>query len=358
MPVEIDEGLLDRIARHFRLFGEREAYSDSPLYARLCADIAADRELLSIAARAWPRRPVPNLLFAAVHYLLLSGIEYRLSRYYPSTVESALPPDGAYPAFRDFCLEHREAIEQLITTRLVQTNEVRRSACLLPAFGIIAREVSSEPLALVEIGASAGLNLLWDRYAYDYGEGWRCGAPDAPMQLVCEARGSLRPPIPDAMPAVAYRTGIDINPVDVCDADAVRWLRALIWPEQRERARALERAVALARRDPPVVIAGDALELLPRVLARMPETLALCVYHSLVVNQLTPEARQRLTDMFADCARERALSVVSIEYRRDPQRIQLELDVYRNGVPTSRALASCHWHGQWIEWLDAETAGE
>ncbi|HLJ80698.1 MAG TPA: DUF2332 family protein, partial [Ktedonobacterales bacterium] len=113
MPIETHEELLDRITRHFRLFGEREALTASPLYAQLCVGVANDRELLAIAARAWPRRPVPNLLFAAVHYLLLGGTRHPLARFYPSITVAASPPEDAYPAFREFCLSRRDAIEQL-----------------------------------------------------------------------------------------------------------------------------------------------------------------------------------------------------------------------------------------------------
>lgn len=356
MLADTHEELLDRIARHFRLFGEREALTASPLYARLCAGIAADRALLAIAARAWPRRPVPNLFFAAVHYLLLGGTQHPLARFYPSITAAASSPEDVYPAFRAFCLEQRDAIEQLITTRLVQTNEVRRCACLLPGFGIVAREAGDRPLALVEMGASAGLNLLWDRYGYDYG-GLHCGVPDSPVQLSCEPRGALRPPIPDPLPRVAYRIGIDLHPVDLWDDDAVLWLRALIWPEHLERAAVLERAAEVARRDPPPLLAGDALDRLPRTLANLPENAVPCVYHSLVVNQFSPEARQRLTNIFADSAKERDLYVVSIEYHKTSspwEEIRLYLDMYRDGAHQMRLLANCHWHGEWIEWLERQ----
>lgn len=350
MPAETHEELLDRIARHFRLFGEREARDASPLYARLCEGIANDQELLAIAALAWPRRPVPNLLFAAVHYLLLTGAQHQVEQYYPSITRATLSPEQAFPDFRAFCLEQQDAIERLVTTRLVQTNEVRRCACLLPAFGIVAREANDTPLALVEMGASAGLNLLWDRYGYDYGF-QRCGVLDSPVQLTCDARGDVRPPIPERLPRVAYRLGIDLHPIDVRDDDAMLWLRALIWPEQLERASTLERAGALARRDPPRLLAGDALDVLPFALANLPHQAVPCVYHSLVTNQFSSEARQRLAAIFADAAHRHDLHVVSIEYG-DPLHLQLTLHTYRGGTPSVRLLANCHRHGEWIEWLE------
>src|SRR5262245_59382616 len=151
-------GSEDRLAQTFRRFGERECVPSSPLYGRLAIGIAGDAELLAIAATA-RARPVPNLFLAAVQFLLLQGIEHPLAAFYPgiSGGTGGNPADDPFPVLCAFCLEHAGAIEQLLMTRRVQTNEVRRCACLLPAFAIAARRLGDRPLALVEIGASAGL---------------------------------------------------------------------------------------------------------------------------------------------------------------------------------------------------------
>ncbi|HEY7356232.1 MAG TPA: DUF2332 domain-containing protein, partial [Ktedonobacterales bacterium] len=153
---------LDVLARRFQRFAEQEAEpAFSPLYARLCRGIASDPQVLTLAAAVPPGQPTPNLLLAAVHYLLLQGIGHPLAAFYPSLTSSPDPSD-AYPAFQSFCLEYASDIRALLLSRRVQTNEVARCACLLPAFELVSRQTARAPLALIEIGASAGLNLLWD----------------------------------------------------------------------------------------------------------------------------------------------------------------------------------------------------
>jgi len=182
---------LDARARRFRVFGEVECQGSSPLYERLSPAIAEDDDLLALAAHCPEDQPAPNLLFGAVHLLLLQDATAPLARFY--TDLSAVPshPSDAYPAFRAFCLSHRQQIIDVVTTRLVQTNEVSRCAYLLPAFGLIA-ETARLPLALVEVGASAGLNLLWDRYGYRYrhqGRVQAAGDVNSPVQIEAELIG-------------------------------------------------------------------------------------------------------------------------------------------------------------------------
>jgi hypothetical protein len=101
--------------------------------------------------------------------------------------------DDPYPTFWAFCLEYSERIRSLISARMVETNEVRRCIASMPALILVSREAKDRPLYLVEIGASAGLNLLWDRYAYDYGETLQCGDIDSPVQIKCAVKGKSTP---------------------------------------------------------------------------------------------------------------------------------------------------------------------
>jgi hypothetical protein len=139
----------------------------------------------------------------------------------------------------------------LVATRHVQTNEIGRCACLLPAFGLVDSQTKGYALSLVEIGASAGLNLLWDCYGYDYGAGRRYGMSNSPVQLTCTLHGNRFPPISPSLPQIALRVGLDLAPIKVDDVEATLWLRALIWPEQRERITLLSHALQLAQQDPP-----------------------------------------------------------------------------------------------------------
>lgn len=338
---------LAALAERFERFAFMECRGVSPLYERLSLGVAADSEMLTLAARVRAGQPVPNLFLAAVHFLLLGGAGETLAGFYPSVGGAYDGAADPYPAFRSFCFQYRAAIIELIGARLVQTNEVRRCACLLPALGIAAAR-SGRPLALIEVGASAGLNLLWDRYGYDYA-GRRAGDPLAPVQLACDVRGAA-PPLPASMPAVVSRVGLDLHPIDVRDAEAVSWLRALVWPDEPDRADLLLRAVDVARREPPPLIAGDALDLLPGVLAAVPPTATPCVVHTHTVNQFSPEARQQLADLLATQGQGRNLYRISIEAERGLAHPVLRMTAYENGAATERALARCDAHGEWIEW--------
>jgi hypothetical protein len=339
----------DALAQRFERFALRECHV-SPLYERLSLGIAHDPELLAIAAQAQPGQPVPNLFLAAVHFLLLRGVRHPLSAFYPSLSSETPPSEDPYPRFRTFCREHRESILELISTRLVQTNEVRRCGCLLPAFTYVARHAQGRPLALVEIGASASLNLLWDRYGYDYGAGRCCGDLRSPVQIACMLRGDRQPPLPKALPPLATRIGVDLNPIDVRDPDAALWLRALVWPDEAGRDGLLQQALQVAQQDPPRLLAGDALDVLPEVLAKISNDQTLCVFHTHTVNQFPPEARTRLSALLAEHAATRDLYRISIEWLGE-EHPRLELVSFEGGVRTESLLAYCGSHGEWLEWL-------
>jgi hypothetical protein len=342
---------LEVLAQRFEHFGQVECHLASPLYERLCIGIASDPEILDLAAYAHKGQPVPNLFLSAVQFLLLQGIHHPLATFYPNlSGTKTLDDDDPYAYFRSFCLEYYEQIQLILATHLVQTNEVRRSACLLPAFELVSRRSQRRPLALIEIGASAGLNLLWDRYGYDYGESLRCGVLDSPVQLTCQLRGNLRPPLPDKFPMIAYRVGIDLNPIDVRDPAQTLWLQALIWPEHKRRANLLSAAISIAQQHPPALFAGDALDILPTVLPDVAQDSALCIYHSFVINQFSPEAREHLDALFMQEAQQRDLYVVSIAWLNEQLPV-LGLLSFQNGLRTEQKLANCSGHARWMEWL-------
>lgn len=338
---------LTQLAFQFRRFGERECLPASPLYARLTIGVAGDEELLALAAHA-QARPVPNLLFGAIHYLLLGGINHPLAAYYPSL--SAVPLDAChdpFPLFRDFCLHHAEAIAALLATRRVQTNEVRRCACLLPTFHLVAQRGGGRPLALVEIGTSAGLNLLWDKYYFDYGK-QSAGDPASSVRLYCALHGEARLPLSETTPEIAYRMGLDLNPIDVYNKAETLWLRALIWPEQRDRAAYLQEAITVAQANPLPVRAGDAVALLPEVLSQIPPQTTLCLYHSFVLNQFSHAARECFQQLLDQYAATRDFFVASIEWQEPAP--PLVLTSYTRGIRSTQTLATCDAHGGWLSW--------
>lgn len=220
---------------------EFEWYADwasdaSPLYERLARSVTDDPELLDIAAGAREGQPAPQLLLAAVHALLLAGCDHRLAAYYPTCADDPRPPDADLEAaFREFCLANEAAPRETVANRRVQTNEVGRAAVLLPAFERVARATGSDRFATVEIGASAGLNLYWDRFRYGYEGYGTYGDPRSPVGIETAVRGSRDPPLPERLPEVVARVGIDLEPLDVTDHDDAGWLRALVVPDQTRR---------------------------------------------------------------------------------------------------------------------------
>lgn len=282
---------LEGLARIFEFFGEVECPQlDARIYAALCREIRHDGELLAMAAHAPTLQPPPNLLFGAVHYLLLGGEQHELREWYPTLTDGeARDPETIFPAFRDFCLAHRKRIEGLIETRLTQTNVVQRCSGLLPAFAEVYRAGGNMPLALVEIGVSAGLNLQWDRFHYRYDDVCAWGDPASSVRIECELRGDVPLPSPPREIPVVWRRGIDIHPIDISDPDAVRWLRALVWPDHAGRQERLSAAIDLALSLRPPVLAGDAALLLPRLMAEAPTDATLCVYGTHTLYQFPRE---------------------------------------------------------------------
>lgn len=342
----------EQLRRIFATFARRECHGRTALYERLAEGIAQDDTLIALATHIRRGQPAPNLLLAAVHYLLLGGVAHPLPAWYPDL--SAGPPEGdPFPHFRAFCLEHADALLPLLKTRIVQTAQARRCAGLLPAFAVVSREGGGLPLALVEIGASAGLNLLWDRYCYTYSDGQTCGDLTASVQLTTDLRGDLAPPVPAAFPAVAWRVGLDLNPIDVRDAAQTRWLEALIWPDEAGRAELLRQAIAAAQTDPPRLIRGDALETLPAALAEAPPDSTLCVFHSATVNQFGAEGRRRLAELLAEAGRSRPIRVIAMEALSGGEP-ELRLTRYDAAGSVERLLARCDAHGAWLEWLAAD----
>jgi len=343
------------LAKRFLIWAEHECRGRTPLYERLSYAIAADEDLLRLAAQARQGQPVPNLFFAAVQFLLLRGEGPALARWYRTLGGEYLPRSDPFPAFRAFCLEHRDEIAAIERTRIVQTAHARRCALLLPAFELVSRGFGRRPLALVEVGASAGLNLVWDRYGYAYSNGSRAGAVGAAVQLTCELHGPLAPPLPEMLPAVGWRLGLDLHPIDLRDPDEALWLRALIWPDEPGRAELLRQAIAVAAAGQPRLIAGDALETLPAALAAAPPDLPLCIFHSFTLNQFSRDGRQRFAELVTEQARTRDLALIALEaLSRATPVPDLTLRIGADAEP--RLLAHCDAHGAWLEWLDAETA--
>ena len=324
----------------------------APLYERFAMGVARDDELKAFANTVRPGQPPANILFAAVHFLLLRGADHPLRHFYPNLNRGRREGDldAAFPAFKDFVKKHRKELAPLVRTRVTNTNEVGRSAVLHAGFRALAEE-AGEPLHLVELGPSAGLNLIWDRYAVRYirNSGFIfAGDPEAALVLDCELRGEEVPPA-GATPLVAHRIGLERNPVDLYRSDERDWLRALVWPDQIARFARLDAALRIRAEETPVIRDGDALDLLPDALSEIPEDAATCVYHSFVTYQFSDEQRTALDDLLVAASLRRRMWRLSWEGTLSGE-APLLLHGYRDGVRSTRLLAQCQAHGAWLEW--------
>jgi hypothetical protein len=318
------------LTKAFRIFASA-AHETSPLYERLSLAIADDLEILSVIGATPKPDHAPNLLFAAMRFLNFGDF-------------------ASIPASRTFVLANAAAIQQIMATRRVQTNEVGRSSYLLPAFARVAQMFEGQALAIIEIGASAGLLLNWDRYAYQYGADKHCGSPTSPVKIACEVRSASSPLCPLQLPRIDYRIGIDLHTVDVGIEDERRWLESLVWPEEIERATRLAAAIAVQREHPVRLIEGDGLNVLPALLGELPETVLPCVFHTAVMYQLAPKSRDTLAQILADYGATRDLVRLSAESNEDLI-VHTEVTAWERGRLRHEVLSRSHPHGRWMEWL-------
>jgi hypothetical protein len=334
--------------------------------------MASDPDRAAIVLRAAPGFHTPLILLAAVHHLLLSGADGALAAYYATVSGHEARPvdDKLYPTFAAFLDTHRAELEQLVATHTTQTNEVGRTLVTFPAFGLVAA-ASGRALGLLEVGASAGLNLLVDRFALTIGSA-SAGDQRSPVRLRATVEGGVLPPVPDHVD-IAWRLGIDLNPLDVRDPEVGAWLRALVWPEHRDRMATLSAALELARRDPPPLARGDLTADLSILGATVPSDLAVVVVSTWVLAYVSPELRSAFVQELQGLAAERGDDVWLVAGEGQSIIASLDLglaDAPRGGYGPSmvalcrfapdgtrnaRLLAECHAHGRWIRWLDRDS---
>ncbi|MGB7961455.1 MAG: DUF2332 domain-containing protein [Propionicimonas sp.] len=328
----------------------------APLYQRLAVGLADQSEVLAILAEAPLPNRMPVTLLAAVHDLLLADPSVPLAAYYPNLTAEPRTDDPV-PAFVGFCHDHRDEVAELVRTRTPQTNEIGRCALLLVGLARVAREVGV--LAHLDVGASAGLNLLVGELGYDYA-GHRLGGQR--LVVNCTPRGDRQDLLPTQIPRFSARLGLDRSPIDLADAEQVRWLRACVWPDQTDRFERLGAAIQLAREIGVEVRAGDAVTALASSVA------ALAAGHpvittSWVLNYLDQAARDAFVRELAGIALSRDLSWVCAESpslapglpcppgMADSSLTLLSVVRWRGGRRSVEHLATCHPHGYWLRWL-------
>jgi hypothetical protein len=390
-----------RLRRAFDRLARVDCPPRSPLYARLCGAIAGDDEVLAMMLSAPRPQRRPMLLLAAIHDLLLSGVEHPLAAHVPTVAgeRGAAGDRGDHGELAlDLCRAHRAEIAELLATRATQTNEVNRTCALRAALACTTRP--GQPLRLVELGASAGLNLLLDRYAYSYDRaargdgaagagpprgggaaraGPQAGTPGArqvtgsaaadnaagPSSVLCACTVEGEPPGLGEPPLIAERIGVDLDPIDVRDERAARWLLACIWPDEADRVARLRAAIAIARADPPPVVRGDGLALLGDLVGP-PGAAHPVIWHSWVLAYWAPAARRALADAIDALGVRRDLTWIYLEQAsevaglpmpvargvaHDPGDCALVAVTYRDGARVERRLADAHAHVHEMRWF-------
>ncbi|WP_459502702.1 DUF2332 domain-containing protein [Bacillus sp. C1] len=336
----------EQISNLFKNFSIKECKGSSDLYEHVSLQIAEDKELLALASHAQLGQPAPNLLFGAVHYLLLKGHNHVLKQYYASLVSN---PERnltqAFHHFKDFCHIHREEIIHLLQTKLVQTNEVRRCAYLYPSFCYVFNKVN-KPLALIEIGTSAGLQLLWDQYSYSYGTGEVYGNIDSNVHLTSEIKGDNKPFFLQESPPVTERIGLDLHINDVSNEEDYLWLRALIWPEHKERLEMFDHAAAYVKEQSVKLIEGDGVALLSEIAEQIPEDSVICIFHTHVANQIPENIKRELIEKVKEIGAKRdVFHLYNNMWDRD-----LHLDYFINGKEYNETVGETDGHARWFSW--------
>jgi hypothetical protein len=297
------------------------------------------------------------VILAALHDLALAGRAPALAAAY-----AAADGDAAGAAAIDTLLRMPDAVVAIAVRRRTRTHEAGRCAVLYPAIAEAARRVGAHAIGLVDVGCSAGLNLNVDRVGITYSNGQSLGDPSSPVQLSCSIAGDR--PIPtQAMPAVVARVGIDLDPLDVTAAEDARWLRACVWPDQRERVARLEAEMALAASAPPLLLRGDAVEVLPDAFARVPADALPVVTTTWALSRFPLESRLRFLHRLDEAAAGRSVAWVSAEGvgvapaiptlgdRRASGHSIIGVAVLDRSDLHAEAIGRCWSQGRFLAWL-------
>lgn len=360
----------DAVANNFRVFGAADCGSE-PLYAALCPAIADDASAIALVLEAPYRQRRPVLFFAAVHDLLLAGVDHPLAAFYRTVARPDAFRDDvehAWPVLADFCRVHREALVDAFRTRSTQTNEVGRSAVLRLALATLD---AGRPIALIDVGCSAGLNLFVDRFRVTYRSETDAIAtgPASNVDVKAAVSGLDATTLPTALPAIVERVGIDVAPLDMRDPLDARWLRACVWPSESDRHARLDAAIAITTREAFTLVKADALDGLDDALARVDPGTRPVVFHSWVASYFDGASRARFAHRMMTMVEDQdgawvsgeaagafaALPAPSLPDDAPPETREAT-SWHRtirgaDGRPASTLLARSHPHGRWIDWL-------
>jgi len=345
------------LAQVYRHFGEVDAAGASPLYERVAVALGESGEALRAIEAAPARKRRPEVILATLHDLALAGRAPALAAAY-----AAGDGDAAASAAIEVLLRMTDSVVAIAVRRQVRANETGRCAVLYPAIAEAARRAGANAVGLIDVGCSAGLNLNVDRVGITYSNGQSLGDRSSAVQLTASIVGD-RPVPAQAMPEVVVRIGVDLDPVDVTDADDARWLRACLWPDQPERAAKLEAEIALAATAPPLLLHGDAVEVMPDAFARVPADALPVVTTTWALSRFPLESRLRFLHRLDEAAAGRAVAWVSAEGvgvapaiptlgdRRASGHSILGLAVFDGSALRAEAVGRCWSRGRLLAWL-------
>ncbi|MCB1834315.1 MAG: DUF2332 domain-containing protein [Geminicoccaceae bacterium] len=337
----------DAVLRHFRQQSAACHKLGSAFTGRLLAEAAkrlhrVDR--LGMKILGWPSDPAADALAlrlaGGLHALALSGRIPALAAFDDKQLGDTL----------EHLMREHETWLVVFVDHPPQTNEVARSAVLMPGFQVIHERTGSRPMRLFELGSSAGLNQHWQAFRYET-DSWSWGPSGSPVVLRPDWQG--KPP-PLGAPVVASASGVDLRPIDLRDAEQQLRLRSYIWPDQPERLQRLDAAIDLATARPPAIEAGSAADWLEHRLDTCPGDETSVIFHSIAWQYFSKEAQQRCFEAMARAGgRGSPVAWLRMEAHPSGRHAVLDLDLWQPGIagPRHLHLADCHFHGAWVRWI-------
>lgn len=326
----MDQDAVAAVVARYGRFARDEAPGRSAVYEAWARRVVDDADLAAALARIPDTRRQPPLVFAVTRVL-------------------GAPTDDV-DAWARWVVAHADEVEAQCRVRSVQTNEPLRCAALLPALARI-----EGPIALLEVGASAGLCLYPDRYSYRYHRGDEVIALDpADGPSAVELNSALTGEPTWAMPEIVWRAGIDLNPLDARDDDDRAWLAGLVWPGEHGRRERIVAALDVAAADPPLLVAGDGAEMLPALAAEAPRDATLVVTTPGVLALVPRAGREAIMDAARAAGRWITLDAPGLHdgwttpARPEQGGFRLALD--------GEILADVDPLGSWVAWHPGRTA--
>lgn len=345
------------LAQVYRHFGEVDAAETSPLYEHVAVALSESDEALRAIEAAPAGKRHPTVILAALHDLALAGRAPALAAAY-----AAADGDAAAGAAIDTLLRMTDSVVAIAVRRQTRTNETGRCAVLYPAIAEAARWVGANAVGLIDVGCSAGLNLNVDRVGITYSNGQSLGDPSSPVQLSSSIVGDR--PIPTrAMPEVVARVGVDLDPVDVTDADDAPMVARLPVAGSAGAGREARSGDGTTSTAPPLLLQGDAVEVVPDAFSRVPANALPIVTTTWALSHFPLESRLRFLHRLDEAAAGRAVAWVSAEGvgvaptiptlgdRRASGHGIIGLAVFDRSALRAEAIGRCWSQGRLLAWL-------